>query len=56
MESTEIKKYNGPELKELSSHLNYVILGDQPTQLAIISYLLSGLKEEKLMKVLRENK
>jgi hypothetical protein len=45
-----------PELKELPAHLKYVFLGEQSMHPAIISSSLTELEEEKLMRVLRENK
>jgi hypothetical protein len=44
------------ELKELPTHLKYVYLGDGKTLPAIIANNLSELQEEKLIRVLRENK
>jgi hypothetical protein len=45
-----------PKLKELPKHLKYVFLGEQSMHPAIISSSLTELEEEKLMRVLRENK
>jgi hypothetical protein len=45
-----------PELKELPSHLKYVFLGGDPTYPAIISSGLTALEEEKLVRVLCDNK
>ncbi|GAU41120.1 hypothetical protein TSUD_288100 [Trifolium subterraneum] len=50
------KEVSAPELKELPKHLKYVFLGEELMQPAIISSSLSALEEEKLMRVLRENK
>ncbi|XP_010245491.1 PREDICTED: uncharacterized protein LOC104589022 [Nelumbo nucifera] len=44
------------ELKPLPSHLKYVYLGNSSTLLVIISSYLTGLEEEKLIRVLREHK
>jgi hypothetical protein len=44
------------EPKELPEHLKYVFLGGQSMHPAIISSSLTELEEEKLMRVLRENK
>jgi len=45
-----------PELKPLPSNLEYVYLGDNETLLVIISNSLAAWQEEKLIKVLRDNK
>ncbi|KAJ8756014.1 hypothetical protein K2173_024560 [Erythroxylum novogranatense] len=42
------------ELKKLPEHLKYTYLGDGETLPVIISSMLDGLKEEKLIRVLRE--
>ncbi|XP_061356628.1 uncharacterized protein LOC133301054 [Gastrolobium bilobum] len=44
------------ELKELSSNLKYVFLGDDETYLAIINAFLSEGEEVKLVEVLKKNK
>jgi len=44
-----------PELKELPSHLKYVFLSKDALKPAIISSTLTPLKEDKLMRVLRDN-
>jgi len=44
-----------PELKELPSHRKYVFLSKDASRPMIISSSLLPLKEEKLMRVLREN-
>ncbi|GKV24783.1 hypothetical protein SLEP1_g34352 [Rubroshorea leprosula] len=44
------------ELKPLPSQLKYVYLGDSNTLPVIISASLTGIKEEKLLRVLREHK
>ncbi|GKV13738.1 hypothetical protein SLEP1_g24722 [Rubroshorea leprosula] len=44
------------ELKRLPSKLKYVYLGDSNTLPVIISASLTGIKEEKLLRVLREHK
>ncbi|GKV23867.1 hypothetical protein SLEP1_g33550 [Rubroshorea leprosula] len=44
------------ELKPLPSQLKYVYLGDSNTLPAIISASLTGIEEEKLLRVLREHK
>jgi len=51
--SKEGEKY--PKLKELPSHLKYVFLSKDASKPSIISYTLTPLEEEKLMKVLRDN-
>ncbi|KAL0417452.1 UNVERIFIED_CONTAM: Retrovirus-related Pol polyprotein from transposon.6 [Sesamum radiatum] len=43
------------ELKPLPSHLKYIFLGEDETLPVIISSDLTGLQEEKLKRVLREN-
>ncbi|MCI09998.1 hypothetical protein A2U01_0031089, partial [Trifolium medium] len=45
-----------PELKQLPSHLNYVFLSNDNSMPAIISNDLTSLEEEKLLRILRENK
>ncbi|MCH91321.1 hypothetical protein A2U01_0012248 [Trifolium medium] len=45
-----------PKLKQLPSHLKYVFLGDDDSHPAIISSALTPLEEEKLLRVLRDNK
>ncbi|MCI21263.1 hypothetical protein A2U01_0042429, partial [Trifolium medium] len=49
-------KPSPPELKVLPSHLKYVFLGEDGSNPAIISNLLTPLEEDKLLRVLRENK
>jgi len=44
-----------PKLKELPSHLKYVFLSKDASKPAIISSTLTPLKEDKLMRVLRDN-
>ncbi|PNX96062.1 hypothetical protein L195_g019263 [Trifolium pratense] len=45
-----------PELKQLPSHLKYVFLSSDASSPVIISNALTGLEEEKLLRVLRGNK
>ncbi|CAJ2662794.1 unnamed protein product [Trifolium pratense] len=47
---------SAPELKELPTHLKYVFLSEKSMHPAIISSSLNALEEEKLLRVLRENK
>ncbi|CAJ2642327.1 unnamed protein product [Trifolium pratense] len=47
---------SAPELKELPTHLKYVFLSEESMHPAIISSSLNALEEEKLLRVLRENK
>jgi len=42
------------ELKELPQHLRYVFLGENSTLPVIVSSSLTGDKEEKLLRVLRD--
>jgi len=56
LETTVVGKPVAPELKELPSHLKYVFLSEDVRNPAIISSTLSTLEEEKLMRVLKENK
>ena len=44
------------ELKQLPSHLRYVFLSKRDTYPVIISASLSGVEEEKLLRVLRDHK
>ncbi|KAM1211494.1 hypothetical protein EV2_003330 [Malus domestica] len=44
------------ELKPLLDHLKYVFLGDEETLPVIVSSSLTALKEEKLIRVLKEHK
>ncbi|CAN6697889.1 unnamed protein product [Malus baccata var. baccata] len=44
------------ELKPLPDHLKYVFLGDEETLPVIVSSSLTALEEEKLIRVLKENK
>ncbi|XP_022859548.1 uncharacterized protein LOC111380266 [Olea europaea var. sylvestris] len=44
------------ELKQLPPHLRYAYLGESDTLLVIISNTVSEMEEEKLLKILRENK
>lgn len=44
------------ELKQLPPHLRYAYLGDLCTLQVIISNTVSEVEEEKLLRVLRENK
>ncbi|KAM1121581.1 hypothetical protein ACFX19_003285 [Malus domestica] len=44
------------ELKPLPDHLKYVFLGDEETLPVIVSSSLTALKEEKLIRVLKEHK
>ncbi|XP_028769798.1 uncharacterized protein LOC114727232 [Neltuma alba] len=44
------------ELKTLPSHLKYAYLGNSTTLLVIVSFKLSMLQEEKLLRVLRHHK
>ncbi|XP_022858481.1 uncharacterized protein LOC111379355 [Olea europaea var. sylvestris] len=44
------------ELKQLSPHLKYAYLGESDTHPVIISNTVSEMEEEKLLRVLRENK
>ena len=55
-ETKGVEKPVAPELKELPSNLKYVFLSEDATKPAIISSSLSALEEEKLMRVLRDNK
>ncbi|MCI23985.1 hypothetical protein A2U01_0045168, partial [Trifolium medium] len=45
-----------PELKQLPPHLKYVFLSNDSSMPAIISNGLTSMEEEKLLRVLRENK
>ena len=45
-----------PELKPLPANMKYVYLGDNETLPVIISNSLTELQEEKLIRVLRDNK
>jgi len=56
LETKGVEKPVAPELKELPSNLKYVFLSEDATKPAIISSSLSALEEEKLMRVLRDNK
>ncbi|CAJ2668382.1 unnamed protein product [Trifolium pratense] len=47
---------SAPELKELPTHLKYVFLSEKSMHPAIISSSLNAFEEEKLLRVLRENK
>ena len=42
------------ELKQLPSHLRYAFLSDRDIYLVIVSASLSGVEEEKLLKVLHK--
>ncbi|KAL0408280.1 UNVERIFIED_CONTAM: hypothetical protein Sradi_1762400 [Sesamum radiatum] len=52
---SSIEKPTPLELKPLPSHLKYVFIGEDETLPVIISSYLTGLQEEKLKRVLREN-
>jgi hypothetical protein len=56
LETKVVEKPSAPELKELPSHLKYVFLSEDASHPAIISSTLSSLEEEKLMRVLKDNK
>jgi len=56
LEAKVVEKSVVPKLKELPSHLKYVFLIEDATKPAIISSTLSTLEEEKLMRVLKDNK
>jgi len=56
LETTVVEKPVAPELKELPSHLKYVFLSEDVKNPAIINSTLSTLEEEKMMRVLKENK
>ena len=44
------------EEKQLPNHLRYAYLGEESTLPVIISSSLSNMEEEKLLKILKENK
>ena len=63
METLDEKEFKLPkdeppklELKQLPSHLRYAFLGEKDTYPVIVNASLSGVEEEKLLRVLRDHK
>ena len=51
-----IVKASKRELKQLPEHLRYAFLGESSTLLVITASNLSGIEEEKILRILREFK